>query len=372
MEIAYKYRLYPNEQQAEQIERTLGSCRYVYNHYLDRRQRVYKETQKTFNYYDCAKDLTAMKRYLPWLKEVDATALQSALRDLDNAYQNFFRNLKKGKKPAGFPKFKKKHSSRQSYTSKCVGTNIKVLDVAVQLPKLGIVPCRITRPIQGRILSATVSRTSSGKYFVSLCCRLEQELPKLPPTGKIVGLDMGIHSFVVSSDGIVYENHKYLARAEKRLDKAQRQLSRKTKGSRRRAKALRKVARLHEKVTNQRKDTLHKLTTDLIRGYDTICIEDLAPGNMVKNHRLAKAISDAAWGEFRRQLLYKAEWYGRKIIMNDRFYPSSQLCGACGYQWPGTKDLSVRRWVCPNCGAEHDRDRNAANNILLEGIRQMA
>ena len=253
-----------------------------------------------------------------------------------------------------------------------MGNNIKVLESAVQLPKLGKVKCRVSRPVQGRILSATVSRSASGKYYVSLCCRLEEDFQKLPTTGVSVGLDMGIKAFAVSSDGTQYANPKYFRQSEKKLKRLQRQLSRKTKGSANWQKACIRVARLHEHIANQRQDMQQKLSTDIIRKNDIICIEDLAPKNMVHNHKLAKAISDAAWGEFRRQLTYKAEWYGRRLITVDRFYPSSQTCAECGKLWPGTKDLRVRRWTCPHCGAVLDRDTNAAVNILREGCRQVA
>ena len=370
MEKAYKFRIYPTSEQEMQIQRTFGCCRYVFNHFLARRKVAYEEHKETMSFAVCCRELTKLKQEHNWLIDVDATALQSALRALDTAYQGFFRRVKKGEKP-GYPRFKSKRHNRKSYTAKNNSSTVAFDGYRIRLPKLGWVSAKGFSEIKGRILNATVSQSPSGKYFVSICCT-GVDIEQAEHSGAAIGLDMGLKTLAVTSDGAVYPNHKHLSKSLKKLARLQRRLSRKPKGSKRREKARLQVARLHERVSGQRDDALHKLTTELVRDHDVICVEKLKVKNLLRNHRLARSISDASWGELKRQLAYKVAWHGKRLLEVDTFFPSSQLCSICGHQNAEVKNPAVREWACPECGAVHDRDVNAARNILREGLKQIA
>ena len=358
---AFKYRLYPTISQAEKINRNIGCARFVYNQLLDDRIKVYKETKQKSK-----KTYSVLKEEHEFLKQADSRALKNAQAHLDEAYNKFF------KEPStGFPKFKAKRKSRWSYTTDNNNNAIHFKGNRLQLPKIGAVKVAQHIDIEGRIITATISHERSGEYYASVLCEIEQPV-SLQETEKKVGIDLGLHDIIVCSDGQRVEAPKHFRKAQNKLAKAQRKFARTQKGSNGHEKQRIKVAKCYQKIKNQRKDFLHKLSTKLINENQVICLEDLSVKGMQKNHNLAKSVSDASFAKFVNMIEYKASWYGRTVVKIDRFYPSTQICNSCGFQntsLRGMKGLKVREWVCPECGEVHDRDYNASRNILKEGLR---
>ncbi len=377
-----RFRLYPNKEQQNLINKTFGCCRLIYNKGLDMRERSYN-AGNSVGYNKASAMLTELKSQddYAFLKKVDAVALQQSLRDLDNAYSRFYKRIGK------HPKFRSKRNI-QSYRTVNTRNTIRISGKYIRLPKLGYVKFKQSMEV-GNIKNATIERTTTGKYFVVLNVEFEPE-PKRN-NGGLIGIDVGIKHFFTDSNGNTVSNPKYLEKSTKQLHKAQRKLSRMIESHivgyksnrcpiydkplnecRNIQKQRIKLAKIHEKITNQRNDFLQKESTKLIRENQTIVIEDLKVSNMLKNKRLAKSISDVSWSKFFEMLEYKASWYGNTIIRVDTFYPSSQTCTCCGYKNTKIKNLRIRSWKCPKCKTIHDRDINAAKNILKQGIKQIA
>ena len=371
--LAFVFRIYPNLEQIILLAKTFGCCRFVFNTMLDYRKKLYDELKKSINKTECNNYVNKeLKKAYAWLKEVDKFALTNTVYDMDNAYQKFF------KEKAGFPKFKKKYDGHKSYTTNFTNNNIEVdyEHSKIKLPKLGWVKTKSHRKINGQIKHVTVIQEPSGKYYVSILA--EVEVKPLDPVKKNIGMDYGLKTFLTTSDKKKYAGIlDILEPLYKKLAKLQRQLAKKVFGSNNYKKQLKKVNLCYEKIKNIRKDYLDKLSRKIINENQVIVTEDLQIKKMLQStitingHKinLAKRIQDSGWNMFTNMLEYKAKLYGRTYIKINTYYPSSQLCSNCGYRETFIKDLSIRFWECPMCGEYHDRDINAAKNILKEGLR---
>lgn len=358
----YRFRLLPTKEQEVLLNQHFGHSRWVYNHFLNERKEQYQADKKSDNYYKQAATLTKLKKEedTKWLKEVNSQTLQFALRSLDTAFLNFFRGN------AQFPKFKsRKH--KNTFTIPQFGT---LVGNKISIPKFkeGI-KVKLHREVKGKIGKMNITKTSTGKYYVSIFT--EQQIEELPKTNREVGIDLGLKDFVITSDNKKFKNNRYTKIYAKQLKKAQQHLSRKQKGSNGFEKQKLKVAKIHEKIASCRLDTLHKVSKKLVEENDIIVCEDLNVKGMIKNHKLSKHIADASWGNFVTLLQYKCDWYGKELLKVNRFYPSSKSCGDCGWINQELK-LSDREWTCKSCGVVHDRDVNASRNILKEGLRNIS
>lgn len=367
---ALRFRIYPDQEQRILINKTFGCCRFVYNYLLDKRDKFHESTGKSLSHSACITMLPSMKKQeeTVWLKEVDSIALQASIEDLRDGYDRFFKGQNQ------HPLFKSKRTE-QSYTTKLVNDNIEIIGNHIKLPKLGLIRFAKSRDVKGRILRVTICRSSAQKYFISILT--EVEIKPKAETGSAVGIDLGLKDFAIISNGDKITNPRHLKKYQDQLARDGRKLSHRARIAKGKGIALYdaknyqkqklKVAKVHERIANLRTDFLQKFSTEIVKNHDIICVEDLSVKEMMQDPCMAKAISDVSWSRFLSMLEYKADWYGKQLVVIDRYFPSSQICSSCGHN-DGKKDLSIRHWTCSVCGTYHDRDLNASMNILAEGL----